>query len=54
MCTRDINQISGHIVDAAMKVHSALGPGLLELTPAIESTCSSRTPVLSLSLRPLR
>jgi GxxExxY protein len=26
----EINQISGHIVDAAMKVHSALGPGLLE------------------------
>jgi GxxExxY protein len=26
----DINQISGQIVDAAMKVHSALGPGLLE------------------------
>jgi len=26
----DINQISGQIVDAALKVHSALGPGLLE------------------------
>ncbi len=26
----DINLISGQIVDAAMKVHSALGPGLLE------------------------
>lgn len=26
----EINQISGAIVDAAMKVHSALGPGLLE------------------------
>ena len=26
----DRNQISGAIVDAAMKVHSALGPGLLE------------------------
>ena len=26
----EINQISGQIVDAAMKVHSALGPGLLE------------------------
>jgi GxxExxY protein len=25
-----INQISGEIVDAAIKVHSALGPGLLE------------------------
>jgi GxxExxY protein len=25
-----INNISGRIVDAAMKVHSALGPGLLE------------------------
>ena len=25
-----INQISGHVVDAAMRVHSALGPGLLE------------------------
>lgn len=24
------NEISGAIVDAAMKVHSALGPGLLE------------------------
>jgi GxxExxY protein len=27
---QDINSISGQIVDAAMKVHSALGPGLLE------------------------
>jgi GxxExxY protein len=26
----EINDISGEIVDAAMKVHSALGPGLLE------------------------
>jgi GxxExxY protein len=26
----DKNEISGAIVDAAMKVHSALGPGLLE------------------------
>ncbi len=26
----DLNVISGQIVDAAMKVHSALGPGLLE------------------------
>lgn len=26
----DLNAISGQIVDAAMKVHSALGPGLLE------------------------
>jgi GxxExxY protein len=26
----DINEISGQIVDAAMKVHSVLGPGLLE------------------------
>jgi GxxExxY protein len=26
----DRNQISGMIIDAAMKVHSALGPGLLE------------------------
>ncbi len=26
----DSNTVSGHIVDAAMKVHSALGPGLLE------------------------
>ena len=26
----ELNQISGQIVDAAMKVHSALGPGLLE------------------------
>jgi len=26
----DLNEISGQIVDAAMKVHSALGPGLLE------------------------
>ena len=26
----NINEISGHVVDAAMKVHSALGPGLLE------------------------
>lgn len=26
----EINQITGSIVDAAMKVHTALGPGLLE------------------------
>jgi GxxExxY protein len=26
----DINDLSGQVVDAAMKVHSALGPGLLE------------------------
>jgi GxxExxY protein len=26
----EINQLSGQIVDAAMKVHSAIGPGLLE------------------------
>jgi GxxExxY protein len=26
----ELNEISGHVVDAAMKVHSALGPGLLE------------------------
>ena len=26
----EINQVSGFVVDAAMKVHSALGPGLLE------------------------
>jgi len=25
-----INQISGEIIDAAIQVHSALGPGLLE------------------------
>lgn len=27
---KTLNEISGQIVDAAMKVHSALGPGLLE------------------------
>ncbi|MEM9352122.1 MAG: GxxExxY protein [Planctomycetota bacterium] len=26
----EVNKVSGAIVDAAMKVHSALGPGLLE------------------------
>ena len=26
----DVNQVSGAIVNAAMKVHTALGPGLLE------------------------
>ncbi len=26
----DINRVTGKIIDAAMKVHSALGPGLLE------------------------
>jgi len=30
MRMRDINQISAEIIDAAMKVHTALGPGLLE------------------------
>ena len=28
----ELNQISGAIVDSAMKVHTALGPGLLEST----------------------
>jgi GxxExxY protein len=28
----ELNDISGQIVDAAMRVHSALGPGLLEST----------------------
>jgi GxxExxY protein len=28
----EINQVTGQIVDAAIKVHSALGPGLLEST----------------------
>jgi GxxExxY protein len=27
---KNLNEISGQVVDAAMKVHSALGPGLLE------------------------
>ena len=27
-----INEVSGQIVDAAIKVHSALGPGLFEST----------------------
>ena len=26
----EVNQVSGAVVDAAMKVHTALGPGLLE------------------------
>ena len=26
----EINDVTGQIIDAAMKVHSALGPGLLE------------------------
>jgi len=26
----EVNQVSGAVVDSAMKVHSALGPGLLE------------------------
>jgi GxxExxY protein len=26
----EINKVSGQVVDAAMDVHSALGPGLLE------------------------
>ena len=28
----DLNEVSGQVVDAAFKVHSALGPGLLEST----------------------
>ena len=31
----DRNEVSGAIVDAAMKVHSALGPGLLESADAV-------------------
>ena len=27
---KDVNQISAQVIDAAMKVHTALGPGLLE------------------------
>lgn len=30
MHVRDINELSGIIVDAAIRVHSGLGPGLLE------------------------
>ena len=30
MTQRNLNDISGQVVDAAMKVHSTLGPGLLE------------------------
>ena len=26
----DMNEITGHVVDAAIRVHTALGPGLLE------------------------
>jgi GxxExxY protein len=28
--TMTVNDVSGHVVDAAMRVHSVLGPGLLE------------------------
>jgi GxxExxY protein len=38
----DKNQISGAIVDAAMKVHTALGPGLLE---SAYSICLTHEPV---------
>jgi len=31
----DKNEISGAVVDAAMKIHSALGPGLLESAYAV-------------------
>ncbi|HSZ59863.1 MAG TPA: hypothetical protein VK797_29745 [Tepidisphaeraceae bacterium] len=37
---RDINQISAEIIDAAMKVHSARGPGLLE--SKLEASASLR------------
>jgi GxxExxY protein len=30
MQTGDINAVTGQIIDSAMRVHSALGPGLLE------------------------
>ena len=30
MGCRDASVLSGHVIDAAMKVHSTLGPGLLE------------------------
>jgi len=32
---RNNNEISGAVVDAAMKIHSALGPGLLESAYAV-------------------
>jgi GxxExxY protein len=36
MDVAELNRLSGNIVDAAMRVHSALGPGLLE---SVYETC---------------
>jgi GxxExxY protein len=37
-----INEISGQIVDAAIKVHSVLGPGLLESVYEVALACELR------------
>ena len=42
MNVAEINVRTGHVVDAAMKVHSALGPGLLERADEACLTCELR------------
>ena len=59
---KDTNEIAGRIIDSAMKVHTALGPALLESayeSSTVYKITANRREVYSISplrgpLRPLR